>query len=64
MQSVTIAMLVRSLCINRGVLGYSLLITVFVANQLGHGLQMLIKRYGRWLHGDQNKIEIFKLNTD
>jgi len=37
---------------------------VFVANQLGHSLQMLIKRYGRWIHGDQNKIEISKLNTD
>ncbi|MGO3338246.1 tyrosine-type recombinase/integrase [Psychrobacter sp.] len=37
---------------------------VFVANQLGHSLQMLIKRYGRWLHGDQNKIEISKLATD
>lgn len=37
---------------------------VFVANQLGHSLQMLIKRYGRWLHGDQNKIEVSKLNTD
>ncbi len=37
---------------------------VFVANQLGHSLQMLIKRYGRWLHGDQNKIEISKLKTD
>lgn len=37
---------------------------VFVANQLGHSLQMLIKRYGRWLHGDQNKLEISKLITD
>jgi len=37
---------------------------VFVANQLGHSLQMLIKRYGRWLHGDQNKIEISKLNME
>lgn len=37
---------------------------VFVANQLGHSLQMLIKRYGRWLHGDQNKLEISKLTTD
>jgi len=37
---------------------------VFVPNQLGHSLQMLIKRYGRWIHGDQNKIEISKLNTD
>lgn len=37
---------------------------VFVANQLGHSLQMLIKRYGRWIHGDQNKIEMSKLNTD
>jgi len=37
---------------------------VFVANQLGHSLQMLIKRYSRWLHGDQNKLEISKLATD
>ena len=37
---------------------------VFVSNQLGHSLQMLIKRYGRWLHGDQNKLEISKLTTD
>ncbi|MBO1529613.1 tyrosine-type recombinase/integrase [Psychrobacter sp. F1192] len=37
---------------------------VFVANQLGHSLQMLIKRYGRWIHGDQNKIEISKLPTN
>lgn len=37
---------------------------VFVANQLGHSLQMLIKRYGRWIHGDQNKLEMSKLMTD
>lgn len=37
---------------------------VFVANQLGHSLQMLIKRYGRWIHGDQNKLEMSKLATD
>lgn len=37
---------------------------VFVANQLGHSLQMLIKRYGRWIHGDQNKVEMSKLKTD
>lgn len=37
---------------------------VFVANQLGHSLQMLIKRYGRWIHGDQNKVEMSKLTTD
>ncbi|WP_352338210.1 site-specific integrase [Psychrobacter sp. 16-MNA-CIBAN-0192] len=37
---------------------------VFVSNQLGHSLQMLIKRYGRWIHGDQNKLEMSKLTTD
>lgn len=36
---------------------------VFVADQLGHSLQMLMKRYARWIHGDKNKIEIAKLNT-
>lgn len=36
---------------------------VFVADQLGHSLQMLIKRYARWIHGDKNKIEIAKLKT-
>lgn len=37
---------------------------VFVANQMGHSIQMLMKRYARWIHGDKNKIEIAKLNTD
>jgi len=36
---------------------------VFVADQLGHSLQMLMKRYAKWMHGDKNKIEIAKLNT-
>ena len=36
---------------------------VFVADQLGHSLQMLIKRYAKWLHGDKNRIEMAKLNT-
>ena len=36
---------------------------VFVADQLGHSLQMLMKRYAKWLHSDKNKIEIAKLNT-
>ena len=36
---------------------------VFVADQLGHSLQMLIKRYAKWIHGDKNKIEIAKLKT-
>lgn len=36
---------------------------VFVADQLGDSLQMLIKRYAKWIHGDKNKIEIAKLNT-
>lgn len=37
---------------------------VFVADQLGHSLQMLIKRYAKWIHGDKNKIEMAKLNTN
>ena len=37
--------------------------SIFVANQLGHSLQMLIKRYAKWIHGEQNRIEISKLNT-
>ncbi|UZA18051.1 site-specific integrase [Moraxella bovis] len=36
---------------------------VFVADQLGHSLQMLMKRYAKWMHGDKNKQEIAKLNT-
>ena len=36
---------------------------VFVADQLGHSLQMLMKRYAKWMHGDKNKIEMSKLNT-
>lgn len=37
---------------------------VFVADQLGHSLQMLMKRYAKWMHGDKNKLEIAKLNTN
>jgi integrase len=37
---------------------------VFVANQLGHSISMLEKRYAKWIHGEQNRIEIAKLNTD
>lgn len=37
---------------------------VFVADQLGHSLQMLIKRYAKWIHGDKNKIEMSKLKTN
>lgn len=37
---------------------------VFVADQLGHSLQMLMKRYAKWMHGDKNKIEMAKLKTD
>lgn len=36
---------------------------VFVADQLGHSLQMLMKRYAKWMHGDKNRIEMSKLNT-
>ena len=37
---------------------------VFFADQMGHSLQMLMKRYAKWMHGDKNKIEIAKLNTN
>lgn len=36
---------------------------VFVASQLGHSLEMLMKRYAKWMNGDQNKIEMAKLNV-
>lgn len=36
---------------------------MFVADQLGHSLQMLIKRYTKWIHGDKNKQEIDKLSV-
>ena len=36
---------------------------VFVADQLGHSLQMLMKRYGKWMNGEKNLIEMAKLNT-
>lgn len=35
----------------------------FVANQLGHSVLMLTKRYSKWVHGDQTKQELAKLNT-
>ncbi|WP_335953726.1 site-specific integrase [Acinetobacter higginsii] len=37
---------------------------VFVSNQMGHSLQMMMKRYAKWMHGDKNKIEMGKLKTD
>lgn len=37
---------------------------VFVADQLGHNFQMLMKRYAKWIHGDKNKLEIAKLKID
>ena len=36
----------------------------FVASQLGHSLEMMMKRYAKWINGDKNKIEMSKLNTD
>lgn len=33
------------------------------ADQLGHSLQMLMKRYTKWMYEDKNKIEMSKLNT-
>ena len=35
---------------------------MFIADQLGHSLQILIKRYTKWLHGDKNRQEIAKLS--
>lgn len=35
----------------------------FVADQMGHSLTMLMKRYFKWIHGDKNKAEIAKLDT-
>ncbi|WP_333640492.1 tyrosine-type recombinase/integrase [Acinetobacter johnsonii] len=37
---------------------------VFVSNQMGHSLQMMMKRYVKWMHGDKNKIEMGKLKTE
>lgn len=37
---------------------------VFVSNQMGHSLQMMMKRYAKWMHGDKNKIEMGKLKTN
>jgi integrase len=33
----------------------------FVANQLGHSVQMLLSVYSRWVSGDQDDIEMGKL---
>ncbi len=30
---------------------------VFVSNQMGHSLQMMMKRYAKWMYVDKNKIE-------
>ncbi len=37
---------------------------MFVANQMGHSLQMLMKRYAKWINGDKSKLEMAKLNTN
>ncbi len=37
---------------------------MFVANQMGHSLQMLMKRYAKWINGDKSKMEMAKLNTN
>ena len=34
----------------------------FAANQLGHSLLMFTKIYSRWIHGEQSRNEINKLN--
>lgn len=35
----------------------------FVANQLGHSLPMMMKRYARWLNNERDLIEMAKLDT-
>lgn len=37
---------------------------MFVANQMGHSLQMLMKRYAKWINGDKSKMEMAKLNIN
>lgn len=34
----------------------------FVANQLGHSVQVLLSTYAKWIHGDESKKELEKLN--
>ena len=34
----------------------------FVANQLGHSVQVLLSTYSKWVHGDQSRAEIEKIN--
>lgn len=36
----------------------------FVAEQLGHSLQTLLKKYAKWIHGDKSKEEMAKLKTE
>ncbi len=40
------------------------LVPMFVANQMGHSLERLVKRYAKWMNGEKNKLEIAKLNTN
>lgn len=34
----------------------------FVANQLGHSVQMLLTTYAKWIHGDASRAEMDKIN--
>ena len=34
-----------------------------ICNTLHNSLQMRIKRYAKWIHGDKNRKEMAKLNT-
>ncbi|NIV38131.1 MAG: tyrosine-type recombinase/integrase [Anaerolineae bacterium] len=36
----------------------------FVANQLGHSIQVLLSTYARWIHGDQSEQEMKKLGQN
>lgn len=34
----------------------------FVANQLGHSVQILLSTYAKWIHGETSKAEMEKIN--
>jgi integrase len=36
---------------------------MFVANQLGHSLQVLLKTYAKWIHGEADRRELDKLQS-
>lgn len=35
----------------------------FCAKQLGHSVEMFLKTYSKWLDGDQNELEMRRLET-